>query len=74
MNVDVKSHIQVVAFPATTFKRAGLIELCDFDLMALAQINITKDVKIYPNLYSFQNALNLDLVDTENYWIFFIDL
>jgi hypothetical protein len=73
MNVDVKSHIQVVAFPATTFKRAGLIKLCDFDLMTLAQMN-PESVKVYPNLYSFQNALNLDLVDTENYWLFFIDL
>jgi hypothetical protein len=71
MIVNVKDHIQVVQIPANyDFKE--LTQLSDDALLAIAQAD--KDAKYYSNLHSFQMSLNLDLVDTEGYWTFFIDV
>jgi hypothetical protein len=74
MKVDVKDHIQVVMFPVTSYKREDLIKLSDSSLLNLVQIGEKRGAKIYPGLYSFQTALNLDLVDTTKYYIFFLDI
>jgi hypothetical protein len=71
MIVDVKNHIQVVQIPANyDFKE--LTQLSDDELLAIAQVD--EDTKYYPNLHSFQMSLNLDLVKTEDYWTFFLDV
>ena len=71
MIVDVKNHIQVVQIPANyDFKE--LTQLSDNELLVIAQVD--EDAKYYTNLHSFQMSLNLDLVDTEDYWTFFIDV
>jgi len=72
MKVDVKNRIQVIMLPAKTFSLKELTPLSDEELLTIAQLDVT--AKYYPNLYSFQTSLNLDLVDTEDYWTFFIDI
>lgn len=71
MNIEIKKQITVVAFPVDTYEMNELSKKTDSELseMALADSNCG----IWSNLDAFQIALNADIVDTDNNWVFFLD-
>jgi hypothetical protein len=70
--MDVKEKIIVFGFPVDNFDRKDLDKMTDGQLYALAQEN--KSVLRWRGLELFQEALNNDSVDTENRWLYFVDM
>ena len=68
--MDVKQNIMVVAFPVDDFDRNDLTMKTDKELHTLAK---NHGLLMWPTVLAFQYALNCDLVDTENNWIYFVD-
>lgn len=70
--MDVKQNIMIFGFPVDDFDRKDLDKMTDGQLYALAQEN--KSVLRWRGLELFQGALNNDSVDTENRWLYFVDM
>ena len=68
--MDVKQNIMVVAFPVDDFDKKDLNMKTDKELRTLVKHH---GLLMWPTVLAFQNALNRDLVDTENNWIYFVD-
>ena len=68
--MGIKEKIMVVAFPVDDFDRNDLAMKTDKELHTLAK---NHGLLMWPTVLAFQHALNCDLADTENNWIYFVD-
>ena len=65
-------NIKVLSFDVDEYQKESLDRLSDQELYNISREN--KNVLIWDNLKVFQERMNSGLVDTENRFIYFINL